>query len=149
MRRSESALGQDGRVVECWERLEPPLLDGVSGDITDRWRLWAAAPVNGATEQQMSDVAVSNGKQAWGRNSGGKKSVQYSIQKGSDILKVPCSAKSYWPKTSVKISPLWPVSELNLEMRIVPLLFLTLVPHFRKLEIRPYWCHKGHWYIYQ
>lgn len=46
------------------ERLEPPLLDGVSGDITDRWRLWAAAPVNGATEQQMSDVAVSNGKQA-------------------------------------------------------------------------------------
>lgn len=58
-------MGQDGRDVGIAGRdFEPPLLDGVSGDITDRWWLWAAAPVSGAAEQQMSDVAVSNGKQA-------------------------------------------------------------------------------------
>lgn len=57
-------MGRDGRVVEYGERLEPPLLDSVSRNITDCWRLWPAAPVNGATEQQMSDVAESNGKQA-------------------------------------------------------------------------------------
>lgn len=65
LRRSEISFGSRWRRRGIFRRdLEPPLLDGVSGDITDRWRLWAAAPVSGATEQQMSDVAVSNGKQA-------------------------------------------------------------------------------------
>lgn len=71
-------MGWGSRVVEYWERLEPHLWDIVSRDITDCWRLRAAEPVNGATGQQMSDVAESNGKQACGVKRGCEVSATFN-----------------------------------------------------------------------